>query len=85
MQTAPRRCQATDLFGCSAKPAGCASRPAVADTAAPVVIYVSCEPSTLARDLASFRALGYQPDHLEGFDLFPGTAHVETVVRLRRG
>lgn len=57
---------------------------AVADTAAPVVIYVSCEPSTLARDLASFRALGYQPDHLEGFDLFPGTSHLETVVRLRR-
>jgi tRNA/tmRNA/rRNA uracil-C5-methylase (TrmA/RlmC/RlmD family) len=48
------------------------------------VVYVSCEPSTLARDLRSFAEIGYHPDHIEGFDLFPGTAHVETVVRLRR-
>ena len=56
---------------------------AVADTGAAAVVYVSCEPSTLARDLALFDARGYRPDHLRGFDLFPGTAHVETVVRLR--
>lgn len=56
---------------------------AVAETGAATVVYVSCEPSTLARDLALFDARGYRPDHLRGFDLFPGTAHVETVVRLR--
>jgi len=55
----------------------------VAGTAARAVVYVSCEPSTLARDLAWFREVGYEPDHIEGFDLFPGTAHVETVVRLQ--
>jgi tRNA/tmRNA/rRNA uracil-C5-methylase (TrmA/RlmC/RlmD family) len=46
------------------------------------VVYVSCEPSTLARDLAWFAHAGYTADHVEGWDLFPGTAHIETVVRL---
>jgi tRNA/tmRNA/rRNA uracil-C5-methylase (TrmA/RlmC/RlmD family) len=46
------------------------------------VVYVSCDPATLARDLRLFAGHGYVPDHLEGFDLFPGTAHIETVVRL---
>lgn len=48
------------------------------------VIYVSCDAATLARDLRLLSAHGYQPDHIEGLDLFPGTAHVEAVVRLRR-
>lgn len=48
-----------------------------------IVIYVSCDAGTLARDLKSFAVAGYAPDSIEGFDLFPGTAHVETVVRLR--
>lgn len=48
------------------------------------VIYVSCDPATLARDLKAFVTSGYVVDHIEGFDLFPGTAHVETIVRLRR-
>lgn len=58
---------------------------AVAAAGPASVIYVSCDPATLARDLRLFAALGYLPDHLEGFDLFPGTAHIETVVRLVRG
>ncbi|MEI2784750.1 MAG: hypothetical protein V9E82_03465 [Candidatus Nanopelagicales bacterium] len=48
------------------------------------VIYVSCDPATLARDLKTFATAGYRPDHIEGFDLFPATAHVETIVRLQR-
>lgn len=55
----------------------------VVGTGARTVVYVSCEPSTLARDLKYFAGHGYTPDHLEGFDVFPGTAHIETVVRLR--
>ena len=62
--------------------AGRAVVAAVAATGARTVVYVSCEPSTLARDLAWFRDVGYAPDHIEGFDLFPGTAHLESVVRL---
>ncbi len=55
----------------------------IAATGADTVVYVSCEPSTLARDLKYFADHGFTPDHVEAFDLFPGTAHLETVVRLR--
>jgi 23S rRNA (uracil1939-C5)-methyltransferase len=47
------------------------------------IVYVSCDPPTLGRDLARFAARGYHPDHVELFDMFPDTFHVETVVRLR--
>jgi 23S rRNA (uracil1939-C5)-methyltransferase len=49
------------------------------------VVYVSCDPATLARDLAELGAGGYRPASVAAFDLFPQTAHVETVVRLERG
>ena len=48
-----------------------------------VVVYVSCDPPTLGRDLALFAARGYRPDAVHLFDLFPKTFHMETVVRLR--
>jgi 23S rRNA (uracil1939-C5)-methyltransferase len=48
------------------------------------VVYVSCDPPTLGRDLAAFAARGYRPDAVHLFDLFPDTFHLETVVRLRR-
>ncbi len=51
----------------------------------PTIIYVSCNPLTLARDLAWMHAHGYRLDFIEGLDLFPQTYHFETVVRLRRG
>jgi len=47
------------------------------------VVYVSCDPPTLARDLAAFRRAGYEADAIRAFDLFPDTAHLETLVRLR--
>ena len=46
------------------------------------VVYVSCDPPTLGRDLAAFARAGYRPDRLLAFDLFPDTFHLETVVRL---
>lgn len=46
------------------------------------IIYISCEPSTLARDLAILREGGYQIDRIQPFDMFPQTAHVECVVKL---
>ncbi len=49
-----------------------------------VVVYVSCDPPTLGRDLALFAARGYCPDAVHHFDQFPKTFHVETVVRLGR-
>jgi 23S rRNA (uracil1939-C5)-methyltransferase len=45
------------------------------------VIYVSCNPATLARDLA--RLPSYRIESLRAFDMFPQTAHVETVCELR--
>ena len=47
------------------------------------IIYVSCEPSTLVRDLRTLADQGYQIDWVRCFDMFPQTHHVETVVRLR--
>lgn len=51
---------------------------------APVIIYVSCGPEALGRDLVALAAHGWEPDVIEPFDLMPGTAQIETVVRLRR-
>jgi 23S rRNA (uracil1939-C5)-methyltransferase len=55
----------------------------VADRRPKAVVYVSCDPPTLGRDLAAFAARGYRPDAVHLFDLFPDTFHLETVVRLR--
>ena len=46
------------------------------------ISYVSCDPATLARDLKKLIAGGYVIKAMLGFDLFPQTHHVETVVRL---
>ena len=46
------------------------------------IVYVSCDPATLARDVARFAPLGYCPVRACAVDLFPGTAHVETVCQL---
>jgi 23S rRNA (uracil1939-C5)-methyltransferase len=48
------------------------------------ITYVSCEPPTLARDLALFVKAGYECTEVHLFDLFPQTFHMETVVRLHR-
>lgn len=48
------------------------------------IAYVSCDPATLARDLKKLIAGDYTIDAIAGFDLFPQTHHVETVVLLRR-
>ncbi|MFC7374336.1 class I SAM-dependent RNA methyltransferase [Brachybacterium sp. GCM10030267] len=48
------------------------------------IVYVSCEPSTLARDLAAIEKAGWKISELRAFDLFPHTHHVESVVVLER-
>jgi 23S rRNA (uracil1939-C5)-methyltransferase len=48
------------------------------------VVYVSCDVATLARDLRTMVETGYRLDHIEAFDLFPNTAHVEGVAVLTR-
>ncbi len=51
----------------------------------PRVVYVSCNPDTLARDCAWFAQKGYEIGEVTPVDLFPGTGHVESVVCLTRG
>jgi tRNA/tmRNA/rRNA uracil-C5-methylase (TrmA/RlmC/RlmD family) len=46
------------------------------------VAYVSCDPATLARDLATFAECGYRVAALRAFDLFPHTHHVEALATL---
>jgi 23S rRNA (uracil1939-C5)-methyltransferase len=48
------------------------------------ITYVSCEPPTLARDLAAMVAANYEISEMHLFDLFPQTFHMEAVTRLRR-
>jgi len=49
----------------------------------PLLVIVSCDPATLARDLALLTAAGYRIDRMTLVDLFPQTYHIETVVDLR--
>ena len=46
------------------------------------VVYVSCDPATLARDLKYFSEIGYETKEVTPVDMFPRTAHVESVVLL---
>jgi tRNA/tmRNA/rRNA uracil-C5-methylase (TrmA/RlmC/RlmD family) len=49
------------------------------------VAYVSCDPATMARDIALFRARGWELDALTGYDAFPMTHHVECLATLVPG
>lgn len=60
------------------------ARKALLSMAPQQVIYISCDPSSLARDLKIFTAAGYSVDHVHAFDMFPQTCHVETVVLMSR-
>ena len=48
------------------------------------IVYISCNPATLARDVKVMKNLGYSASEVTPFDLFPGTGHVESVVCLTR-
>jgi 23S rRNA (uracil1939-C5)-methyltransferase len=54
------------------------------EIAAPAMVYVSCDPATLARDLRALIAAGYAMESIVLADLFPQTFHLETIVHLRR-
>jgi 23S rRNA (uracil1939-C5)-methyltransferase len=55
----------------------------ILDAPPKTIIYISCDPATLARDLNRLES-AYVLAQYQGFDLFPQTAHIETVVVLRR-
>ena len=62
--------------------------PAVIDTIALAsphrLVYVSCNPATLARDAALLSSHGYEIRKIQPVDMFPYTSHVETVILLSR-
>lgn len=58
------------------------SRSLIAHSKARELIYISCFPSTLARDLQEFCSIGYKVVKCKAYDMFPQTGHVETLVHL---
>ena len=56
----------------------------IASRKIPRVVYVSCDPDTLARDCAEFTRLGYTMSEVTPVNMFPRTGHVESVVCLTR-
>lgn len=61
------------------------TRDAILKMKPPRVVYVSCDPATLARDVRELTGAGYRLMCAQAFDLFPRTGHVETVVLLSKG
>jgi 23S rRNA (uracil1939-C5)-methyltransferase len=60
------------------------TRTGIIEAAIPAFTYVSCDPTTLARDLKVFLAEGYAIERVRGIDLFPQTHHIEVIAHLRR-
>ena len=59
--------------------------PKILDYGVERIVYISCKPSSLARDLAMFEAKGYRMEKCVAVDQFCQTVHVETVVLLSKG
>lgn len=85
--TAGGPCTHADIAVLDPPRSGC--RPELLDTIAeadiPAVIYVSCDPGTLSRDLKLLHEKGYRLVEATPVDMFPHTSHVETCCLLRRG
>ncbi len=83
---AARSCQKTDVLVVDPPRKGLDenARDAVLRLMPPRIVYVSCDPATLARDIKELCGAGYRLQKARAFDMFPRTSHVETVVLMSR-
>lgn len=58
--------------------------PLIAQLADKKIIYISCDPATLCRDLGELAEFGFTPQSIQPIDMFPQTHHIETVVLLEK-
>ena len=56
----------------------------IAEMSPEKILYVSCDPATLARDIAELRKRGYQVAAVRAVDMFPQTHHIESITLLRK-
>jgi 23S rRNA (uracil1939-C5)-methyltransferase len=65
---------------------GCAKKTImhIVDINPSTIVYVSCDPTTLARDLSILISAGYVVEEIQPVDMFPQTYHIETIVKLTR-
>lgn len=56
----------------------------IASAAPRTIVYVSCDPATLGRDLGILNGIGYEVKEVQPVDMFPETGHVETIVLIQR-
>ncbi len=80
LQTLVQRKVEADILVLDPPRAGAAdSLDAIPRLKIPKIVYVSCDPATLARDMRRLGQLGYRLERLQPVDLFPHTYHIETI------
>jgi 23S rRNA (uracil1939-C5)-methyltransferase len=85
LETRSKKIFKPDIIVIDPPRAGCGQiiKPIV-ELGASKIIYISCDPGTLARDLNLFQLGGYIPVRTQLIDMFPQTYHIESVTQLRR-
>ena len=57
---------------------------AIVNISPEIIVYVSCNPATLARDLKQFANNSYKVANIQPIDMFPQTSHIESIVLLQK-
>jgi 23S rRNA (uracil1939-C5)-methyltransferase len=85
LETRPKKILRPDIIVIDPPRAGCGQIiKGVVELGASKIVYISCDPGTLARDLNLFQFEGYIPVKTQLIDMFPQTYHIESVTQLRR-
>jgi 23S rRNA (uracil1939-C5)-methyltransferase len=85
LETRPKKILRPDIIVIDPPRAGCGQIiKGVVELGASKIVYISCDPGTLAKDLNLFQLEGYVPVKTQLIDMFPQTYHIESVTQLRR-